>query len=172
MFVCSCPIVAAIAWVTLSFHMRIFAWELLTVYKRPRPRLQCGLGAWNDVVKVMSIVGVMISVLVLVFNLELLNQLGFNFFDKCLFAFFAEHVCLFIMLCGKSVQQDTPGKVKLTTVRRNLITERLLIGNDGPLATNFEDHTEHINKYVTPARLDQAHPDWERVDHTKQVGIF
>lgn len=169
MFVCSCPIVAAIAWVTLSFHARIFAWELMTVYKRPRPRVQCGLGAWNGVVKTMSIIGIMISVLVLVFNLELLNVLGFNFFDKCLFAFFAEHVCLAVMLAGKSVQSETPTRVKLTTIRRKLIADRVLIGNDGPLATNFEDHTQEVNKYRPPSRLDEHHSDWQKVDHTKQV---
>merc|ERR1711907_602700 len=78
------PGVAAIGLGVMALQLRCAAWKLCSVFRRPFPKMVDGIGAWNEIIDVLSWLGVSSSVAIPLVHLRSLDQYKFSFWSRLL----------------------------------------------------------------------------------------
>ena len=148
------PLAPFISLMNNLFYIRIDAAKLMYTRKRPIAQKLGGMGAWEDIIQVMSVMGIIITCCMLAFTSEVLSNLmyfaGTGFIVVVLFFF--EHIILmfkYILMTSVnriplSVRRDQErNKLKSQEARRKRIVKRLSLDVGDEFANDFEfDHDE------------------------------
>jgi hypothetical protein len=62
LFSCAAPIIVVITLFYLMLSLRINAWKLTVVLRRPHPMRSGGIGNWNEVITLLTWMGLLVSV--------------------------------------------------------------------------------------------------------------
>lgn len=157
------PIVVIIALAILLVRLRADAWKLCSVYRRTWAFRTSGIGAWNDVLELLSWLGLMTSVAIPVLNMKAMD--GYTLEQKFLIFFGIEHILILAkVVTGHSLTEVSPS-TKLMMDRRQYVEDTMRDGKQSkkPVPDHRVSKAEHFEKSVY---LNQDHPEWQHLEHS------
>ena len=164
------PLAPAIALLNNLFFIRIDAAKLMYTRKRPIAQKIGGLGVWEDIIHIMSVIGIITTCCLLAFTSEVLEGL-FYFTNRgivVLLLFFFEHIILFLkyVLMSSvnriplSVQRDQErNKIKSSEQRRRRLEHRMSMVNS---EFHQNDHDENDENDGTEVKCSNKSPFQDR----------
>jgi hypothetical protein len=165
----ACPMSPFIALFVLLFQLRAHAYKLTRLLRRPYPSLSQGIGSWNEMLHMLSWIGIIFYVGIPIMNSKVLleeEDQGIHGEEhRILLLFGAEHVLVLTKLfVWTMIPTEEPGAL-LLHARRNYVKDRLLLGVDDPEGLPSECK-------LPPATIDpqvlttftEKHPEWGTVD--------
>merc|ERR550534_932418 len=96
MFSAIVPFACFVAFVSLLVEIRLLAWRITHVLRRPVPTAQVGIGVWQTIIQCLFMVSGVTSVALFIFALEPLRS-RLSAKDKILAFTISEHLCLAVL---------------------------------------------------------------------------
>jgi hypothetical protein len=128
MFVAAWPLTATLALINSYAEMRISAFKLCHVYRRPEPRSCEDLGTWNSVLELISYIAVFINAALIAFTST--NMINVQW-PLRLWTFLIISLGLFLLkILFAALIPDVPPKIEIQIQRQEYITEKLLYNPD------------------------------------------
>jgi hypothetical protein len=130
LFGVSAPIVAVLALIEITCEIRVDAWKLCHLTKRPDPHRANNLGVWNTIIVTVAYAGAVSNSAIIVFTSKLFP--GISFSTLIIYFILIEHAMLSVMYIVGLYVEDTPYEVKkgLTWSKRK-VTCKFLSWNEG-----------------------------------------
>ena len=110
LFGASCPIVAALALFEIIWEIRIDAWKLCYLVRRPDPVKTEEIGIWKSIVVSIAYIGVFTNSGIIIFTSGLLTDTSFK--EKCIIFLVLEHALMLIIWVLKHIIPSYPPVVK------------------------------------------------------------
>mmetsp|Transcript_35540 Transcript_35540/g.81421 ORF Transcript_35540/g.81421 Transcript_35540/m.81421 type:complete len:811 (-) Transcript_35540:138-2570(-) len=174
------PAVAFISLLVFLLRLRCHAWKLCNVMRRPFPDATDGLGAWNNILELLSWLGLATCVLVPIMNYQWIDDHipaspeeappspDRKPMEKMLLFFLAEHIIMMIRVMIMTITEGQSPEGVQIEAKRDFMTEKLIAteGETGlrkvpvvnPAWRSSEDGTGNIGK------LDMECDEWEHVE--------
>lgn len=111
LFAASFPLAPLMALVTTALDIRIDAWRLLWIYKRPIAHMAQDIGTWYTILTFMNFCGVVSNAFLVAFTSTWGNS--FNSTEQVWIVVGFEHIALIIMFIFAYIVPDTPADVAL-----------------------------------------------------------
>ena len=110
LFGSSAPIVAVLALIEITMEIRVDAWKICHLTKRPDPHRANKLGVWNTIIVTVAYAGAVTNSAVIVFTSKLFP--GIVFSKLIIYFILIEHTMLGVMYIVSMYVDDTPNEVK------------------------------------------------------------
>lgn len=110
LFGASFPLIALLALFEIVLEIRVDAWKLCNLVKRPEPIKSEEIGIWKNIIITIAYIGVFTNSGIIIFSSGLLND--FKFEEKCVIFVMLEHVIICIIAIFKYYIHDKPEKVE------------------------------------------------------------
>lgn len=148
-------------------RIRVDAWRLCTVMRRPYPMATNGLGAWKSVISVLANCGLLVSSSMLVMDITMnpLTRQPMTTFESWMLFFIIEHVVLLAHIFFDSIIPAKPHAVQLMSSQQEYVRNKLLLG------TAEQEMPLELKKPVLNSRssrllpLTQKSKEWSEIDH-------
>ena len=148
LFGASCPIVAALALFEIVWEIRIDAWKLCYLVRRPDPVKTEEIGIWKSIVVSIAYIGVFTNSGIIIFTSGLLNNTSFK--EKCMIFLVLEHALMLIIWVLKHIIPSYPPIVKKGQLWSKRIVQKKISQNSyaslsiftNTLPTSFEFNLE------------------------------
>nr|XP_034303267.1 anoctamin-7 isoform X2 [Crassostrea gigas] len=111
LFAASFPLAPLMALITTALDIRIDAWRLLWIYKRPVAHMAQDIGTWYTILTFMNFCGVVSNAFLVAFTSTWGNS--FNSTEQVWIVVGFEHIALIIMFIFAYIVPDTPADVAL-----------------------------------------------------------
>jgi hypothetical protein len=169
LFGAAVPVSAVIALIVLLFQFRANAYRLTKLARRPYPTMCQGIGKWNDIIDMLSWIGLIFYVGVPILNCHLTEELPRA--TKMLALFLAEHAVVIVKLLSRSLFSAEPKEARLLHDRRSYAKDALLIGKDDPEGLK-DDFKKSPFDFETKAMttLDENSAEWDLLDQIPPLG--
>ena len=136
MFVAAWPLTATLALFNSYAEMRISAFKLCHVYRRPEPRSCEDLGTWNSILELISYISVFINAALIAFTAT--NMVNINWHLR-IWTFLIISLGLFgLKLIFAAIIPDTPIEIELQIKRQQYISDTILYNPDIDDEKNIE----------------------------------
>jgi len=110
LFSASFPLLPMLGVIAVACELRVDAWKLCHLTKRPYPAESKGIGLWYDILQVMSFLGVMTNVAIVIFTADVFD--GLDNVEKWILFVGLEHVMIILKLLIAAYTPDKPtGKI-------------------------------------------------------------
>lgn len=110
LFSAAYPLTPMLAVIVIAFELRVDAWKLCNLTKRPYPAESSGIGLWYDILQVMSLLGVMTNTAIIIFTTNVFD--GFDTGEKWLMFIVIEHALIIAKILIAVYTPDKPtGKI-------------------------------------------------------------
>mmetsp|Transcript_7432 Transcript_7432/g.13258 ORF Transcript_7432/g.13258 Transcript_7432/m.13258 type:complete len:810 (-) Transcript_7432:78-2507(-) len=174
------PAVAFIALMVFLLRLRCHAWKLCNVMRRPFPDAADGLGAWNNILELLSWMGLMSCVLIPIRNSEWIDKHipespekeppwpERTDLEKMAIFFAAEHLIMMIRVMIMTMTDNASTSGKQIEAKRDFMTEKLIAAEGEtaqrkapevkPTWRGSDDGGAAINK------LDNQSDEWDKVE--------
>lgn len=150
LFSASFPLLPMLAVIVIAFELRVDAWKLCYLTKRPYPEESKGIGLWYDILQVMSFLGVMTNVAIVIFTTNVFD--GLDNGEKWLMFVVIEHVMIALkLLIAAYTPNKSTGKIYL--VMKNGTIWAYRIANErlyGKLSDVDKERKERNLEYNKP----------------------
>ena len=124
MFSVVLPIGALFAVANNFLEVRLDALKVLESTRRVKPCLVDGIGAWRDVLEVLSYVGILTNLLILAFTSNFLDTFGIEAtWERMGFVVIVEHLLLVLKLCIDWMNADIPSAVRKSLEREKWLAQ-------------------------------------------------
>ena len=110
LFGASCPFVAALALFEITWEIRIDAWKLCYLVRRPDPVKTEEIGIWKSIVVSIAYIGVFTNSAIIIFTSGLFTDTSFK--QKCLIFLILEHALMLTIWMLKRLIPSYPPVVK------------------------------------------------------------
>lgn len=122
LFAASFPLAPLMALVTTALDIRIDAWRLLWIYKRPIAHMAQDIGTWYTILTFMNFCGVVSNAFLVAFTSTWGNS--FNSTEQVWIVVGFEHIALIIMFIFAYIVPDTPADVALKKRKKMRLQNR------------------------------------------------
>lgn len=122
LFAASFPLAPLMALVTTALDIRIDAWRLLWIYKRPVAHMAQDIGTWYTILTFMNFCGVVSNAFLVAFTSTWGNS--FNSTEQVWIVVGFEHIALIIMFIFAYIVPDTPADVALKKRKKMRLQNR------------------------------------------------
>ena len=110
LFGASFPMIGLIALLEIVLEIRVDAWKLCNLVKRPEPIKSEEIGIWKNIIITIAYIGVFTNSGIIIFSSGLLND--FKFEEKCVIFVILEHAIICTIAVFKYYIHDKPEKVE------------------------------------------------------------
>ena len=110
LFGVSAPIVAVLALIEITFEIRVDAWKICHLTKRPDPHRANKLGVWNTIIVTVAYAGAVTNSAIIVFTSKMFPDIAFS--KLIIYFILIEHTMLGVMYIVSMYVDDTPFEVK------------------------------------------------------------
>merc|ERR1712139_720054 len=107
----------------LMVRLRVDAWKLCVLLRRPFPYIEDGIGPWNYIIDAFMWIGLTASVAIPVLNLDRFDDLG-PIEKLALFLVIERGLVLVKVICG-SLLPETSAEAQLMMDRRMYVTDKI-----------------------------------------------
>jgi len=153
------PLLGIVALPIFLLRLRVDAWKMCVLLRRPFPYMQDGIGPWNVMIDSFMWVGLVCSVAIPLLNFKRFDKL--DAFHKLLAFFVIERILVLVKLACGSLFPEKSSAVQLMLDRQAYVLDRL---------HGIKSRMNHIASEVECApvvsratRLDRAFEDEEEV---------
>nr|XP_034303265.1 anoctamin-7 isoform X1 [Crassostrea gigas] len=122
LFAASFPLAPLMALITTALDIRIDAWRLLWIYKRPVAHMAQDIGTWYTILTFMNFCGVVSNAFLVAFTSTWGNS--FNSTEQVWIVVGFEHIALIIMFIFAYIVPDTPADVALKKRKKMRLQNR------------------------------------------------
>lgn len=122
LFAASFPLAPLMALITTALDIRIDAWRLLWIYKRPIAHMAQDIGTWYTILTFMNFCGVVSNAFLVAFTSTWGNS--FNSTEQVWIVVGFEHIALIIMFIFAYIVPDTPADVALKKRKKMRLQNR------------------------------------------------
>mmetsp|Transcript_47156 Transcript_47156/g.75551 ORF Transcript_47156/g.75551 Transcript_47156/m.75551 type:complete len:954 (+) Transcript_47156:88-2949(+) len=163
LFVMAFPLTPLLAVVNNVIEMKVDAINLVKSLQRPHPNGSYGLGSWNSIIAVLSIIAVGTNVALITWRTKLVTEvLGANEAARWIFFSVLSIVLGIIVFIEKWIIPDVPIEVEQAVERQRLIESVLILGagadrdsdepptDDSDGAIQFDPSLEFIDVETLP----------------------
>lgn len=109
LFGVSNPIIAVLAFLEITLEIRVDAWKICHLTKRPDPHRSNSLGVWKPIIVTVAYVGSITNSAIIVFTSKLFTEYSMS--DKMILFIVIEHALLGVMYLVSSYVNDVPTQV-------------------------------------------------------------
>lgn len=123
MFIAAFPLATVMSFINNYVQMRVDAWKLCQLFRRPIPQSREDIGSWYHILEIMAVAAVFVNAALVAFTSTVVNNFTWN-----------ERIWIFIgMSCGILVAKylisiaipDTPREVQIQIERQEYIVGKL-----------------------------------------------
>lgn len=126
MFGVAAPIITLFALIEITLEIRVDAWKLCNLTKRPDPIRSESIGVWLNIILTMAYVGAATNAGIIVFTSKVLEK--YDFWKSILMFLVIEHVFVGIMFIVREIVSDVPKTVKNGLEwSRKVVSEKFLL---------------------------------------------
>merc|ERR1712216_1111070 len=127
MFSVVCPVMAFLAFFCNMFEMRLLAYRMCHVNRRPYPAGCLGIGAWADIIRMLCYASVFTNVGLSVFAMQPLKS--YSIVNKVLMFCAADHIMIALMYI---IEHNIPTKgiSHIILEETNIECQDLILGDD------------------------------------------
>ena len=111
LFVCAFPLAPTMSCVSAYIQIRIDGWKHCQAFQRPTPKSAEDIGVWQDMVEILSYLGVVYNFALLFFTSHYLVDTSWAF--RWIMFIAVEHTCIVIKLFISAVMDDVPEEVQM-----------------------------------------------------------
>jgi len=123
LFGAQAPLLCPFCLMLFLLYLRVIAWKLCVVYRRPYPSIEHGIGSWDTVILWMSWIGVTTTVAI-----PLVNERAFDKWDplqKLALFFIVERAIIIVRFVLTSIIPEKPTDVVLMQASREHVLAKL-----------------------------------------------
>lgn len=111
LFVCAFPLAPTMSCVSAYIQIRIDGWKHCQAYQRPTPKSAEDIGVWQDMVEILSYLGVIYNFALLFFTSHYLIDTTWAF--RWIMFIAVEHTCIVIKVFISAIIDDVPEEVQM-----------------------------------------------------------
>lgn len=178
MFGVLAPMIAVIAAVFFAIRLRVDAWKLCVVYRRPYPEKEAGIGDWLNVIKTLTWIGMASNIAIICLQLKWPNGEELSWHSKFIAFFAVEHFCIFVRVVVCSLIEEESSATMMLYDRREYVVDHLIMGKvEGKIREPQPEHCEPRRALSWKAEGDvlsdtvnlvDGHVEWGAVDHDNE----
>jgi len=168
LFVMACPIIPLLAIINNIFELKVDATNLVMTSQRPDPNGSYGLGTWNDVLSLFSILSVATNALMITSRTNLLTEIISNGNSTQVKLWFFSGLSVFlgiVVAIEKWVIPDVPDAVEKAEERQRNVEDYLIKGS--ALDDADDDDADRDDE----AEEDKDVDDWPFNPHLESLDV-
>lgn len=174
LFVMCFPLIPLLAIINNIFELKVDAITLVKSSQRPDPNGSSGLGTWNSVLQIFSILSVATNTMFITMRTNLLSHFTDDIGDSMrLYLFFG--FCIFLgaaVLMEKLLIPDVPDYVVKAVARQRLLENRLIFGRRFKECVDAISAKEHAMEHANDWSFDPHLPDIDLAKQTQSVPLM
>jgi len=170
MFGVLAPMTSIIAMLFFVVRLRVDAWKLIVVYRRPYPMNASGIGEWKSVIKTLTWIGMAVNVAVICLQLKWPSGEAMHWHEKYIAFFLVEHAMILVKTIIDFTIAPVSSYTELLVDRREYVIDRLIMGK-----VDYKMKIKNPEEYCLPRRAEDAltlvdgRIDWNEVDHDNDM---
>lgn len=123
MFIAAFPLATVMSFINNYVQMRVDAWKLCQLFRRPLPQSREDIGSWYHILEIMALVAVFVNAALVAFTSTVVDDFTWN---QRIWIFIGMSCGIFIMKYLLSIViPDTPREVEIQIERREFIVGKL-----------------------------------------------
>jgi len=165
-----------LSFVNNFIEIRVDAWKLTSLCRRPEPHAAEDIGTWQSVLEIMSIVAIITNMALVCFKQSVLPS-SYSLGQKAGVFLILEHILILLKVLLMMAIDDLPEDVAIQVQRTEFIVERVLY-NANDDEQEIEDYTKMAEKKKRPAnslddlssidmKIYASDEDWIRFDKSE-----
>lgn len=111
LFVAAFPLAPTISFVSGYIQIRIDGWGLCQLHRRPEPRTAEDIGVWQDMIEILSMLGVIYNFALIFFTGSYFVNVDWRY--RWIIFILVEHAAFVLKYILSSVIDDTPEEVQI-----------------------------------------------------------
>ncbi len=115
LFVAAFPLAATLSLAAGYIQIRVDGWKMCQAYRRPIPRTAEDIGKWQDMLEIISVLGVVSNMGLIFFTGTYVNNLQWPM--RWIFFIICEHTLFVLKVAVQSLIDDVPDEVEMQIKR-------------------------------------------------------